>query len=392
MFGLKSKKAKNGGNSSMTLKEVTRHMNKFRLPLSLVFTPTNLAVEKKKFLESSTYNPQFKYEVVRNTNEDIISKIEDVTEISDVDPRISDFYVQLIQDKIQTHRLMEAVGQNDEFTKLAIEKFGFPSYKLFRNACIAIRTKGRSYDVISAEKIKKEGYLEYEKISEVFNVVFDTFGLDNWRLAKSRKIRKNGVKMGLKKKSVYVDPGIKKRPSDLKKTIVHEIGTHVFRHLNGLETGYHAFSKPNTNSYLNVEEGLAMYNEEKFGYLKFSHLRERALLVWMIQIGKDMSFRQLYNALSVALPPRTAFNLVLRVKRGLGDTSQPGIYPRDYAYFRGFRRVRRVMEKKPYMYELLYAGKIDLKQTKWVEEGLLKKPKYVPSKEMFDKAFKKAGI
>ncbi|MBD3329443.1 DUF1704 domain-containing protein [Candidatus Dojkabacteria bacterium] len=391
MFGIKNKKAKTVNSKSMTLEKVTRHLNKLRLPLSLVFTPVNLASEKKKFLEASTCNPQFKYEIVKNSNNEIIESIKDVGEISDVDPRISDFYVELIRDKIQTHELMTAVGDNKRFTEIAIDKFGMPSYKLFRNACIAIRTHGRSYNLANSEKVKNEEYLGFKEIKDVFEKSFQAFGLDDWKLAKSKKIRSNGVKMGLKKKSVFVDPNIRKRPSDLKKTIVHEIGTHVFRHLNGLETGYHALSKPNVNTYLNIEEGLAMYNEEMMGYLRFSHLRERALLVWLIQIGQTMSFRDLYNALSVALPPKTSFNLVLRVKRGLGDTSKPGIYPRDYAYFRGFRRVRRMMERKPYMYELLYAGKIDFKQTKWVEEGLIKKPKYVPSKEAFRKVFKQIG-
>jgi hypothetical protein len=44
------------------------------------------------------------------------------------------------------------------------------------------------------------------------------------------------------------------------------------------------------------------------------------------------------------------------------------------------------------MYEKFYAGKIDYKRTRWVDEGLLPKPKIVPTKEMWKEIFKKAGV
>jgi hypothetical protein len=44
------------------------------------------------------------------------------------------------------------------------------------------------------------------------------------------------------------------------------------------------------------------------------------------------------------------------------------------------------------LYPLLYAGKIDFKQCDWVREGLIPKAEIVPSKEMWNKIFKKVGI
>ena len=44
------------------------------------------------------------------------------------------------------------------------------------------------------------------------------------------------------------------------------------------------------------------------------------------------------------------------------------------------------------MYDKLYAGKIDFKQTKWVDDGLLKKPDIVPTKELWKDIFKKVNL
>ncbi|OGC44127.1 hypothetical protein A3J98_02265 [candidate division WS6 bacterium RIFOXYC1_FULL_33_10] len=92
------------------------------------------------------------------------------------------------------------------------------------------------------------------------------------------------------------------------------------------------------------------------------------------------------------LPPKSAFSVTYRVKRGLGDTSYPGIYCKDIVYFRGFRKVKKQLEKDKSLYEKLYAGKIDFKQCEWVDDGLIPKAGIVPSKELWKGIFKKAGI
>ena len=76
------------------------------------------------------------------------------------------------------------------------------------------------------------------------------------------------------------------------------------------------------------------------------------------------------------------------VKRGLGDTSFPGIFAKDVIYFRGFRRVRKKLLDDVSLYKKLYAGKIGFQQVKWVDEGLIKMPTLLPKKEVFDKIFK----
>ena len=380
------------GKSALTLDEVTELLQQLQIPLSLVFTPTNLKEEKKKFFNSDSYEPIFDYRVVKNRNEDIFRELANVKLISDVDPRISDFYINLIESKKLASDLMHSVGNNDLVTELSLKKYRAPSATLFRNSARVLRGKLDKYDVRINKKIDRGDKLNYEQIEKVFNVAFETLGLDGWSVAASKNISKNGIKVGIKRKQILVDSNIIKSEFKLKKTLVHEVGTHVLRSINGFETGFPALGNANLSSYLDIEEGLATWNEESMGYLTDRWLKKKAGMVWAIYLGEDLSFRKVYDALSGTFLKYSSWDIAYRVKRGLGDTSYPGIYGKDVVYFRGFRKVKRILEKDPTMYEKLYAGKIDIKRTRWVEEGLLPKARVVPSKEMWQEIFKKAGI
>ena len=126
-MGILDKKKK-----SMTLDEVSTKLEELRLPTALVFTPLNLEVEKKKFFNSDIYSPYFKYRIVKNSNEKILQELSKVEEISDIDPRVSQFYVDLIKSKEQTNELMNAVGNNLRVSEISKERFGIPSEKLYR--------------------------------------------------------------------------------------------------------------------------------------------------------------------------------------------------------------------------------------------------------------------
>ena len=375
----------------MTLEEVTELLRELRIPIALVFTPINLEKEKSKFFNSDTYNPQFEYRIVKNNNQKILKELSSVKNITDVDPRISDFYIDLIEEKERASDLMHAVGNNDLVTDISIERYGFPSTILFNNAARVLRGYTKNYNLV--EYTKNQKFLEHDQIVKIFTTVFEELGLREWSVNESMNIAKQGVKVGVKNREILVYKDITRTPFKLRKTIVHEVGTHVLRAHNGERTGFEALSKPNLSSYLDIEEGLAIWNEMNMGVLTERWLKNRAALVWAIYLGQYMSFRELYNIVLGVLPKKTAFNIVYRVKRGLGDTSYPGIYAKDSAYFRGLRKVMRNLEKEPRLYNELYAGKIDFKQCIWVEEGLIKKPSInPPTKEEWEKIFTKVGI
>ena len=377
---------------SLKLGEVTELLKNFRIPTALVFTPTNLESEKKKFFDNDKYNPVFEYRIVKNKNKEILRQLASVKEISDVDPRISDFYMELIDSKKEADALMNAVGDNESITDISIHRYGKTNDKLFRNAARVLRGKLDSYNVVNEKDVKKGDILYYNDIVPIFNTVFSELGLDDWSVNKSINIAKNGVKVGIKRNEILVDPNIERTKFKLRKTLVHEVGTHALRSYYGMKSGIEAISNANLPSYLDVEEGLATWNENNMGLLTDKWLKNKAALAWAIYIGEDLSFRELYNALLAVLPKYSAFDVTYRVKRGLGDTHDRGIYSKDVVYFRGFRMVRKKLEENPRLYNELYAGKITFKQCEWVEDGLIPMPMNVPDKGKWLEIFKKAGI
>ncbi len=375
----------------MTLDEITELLKELKIPISLVFTPINLEKEKSKFFNSDTYNPQFEYRIVRNKNEKILKEISNVREITDVDPRISDFYISLIEEKTKASELMHAVGNNDLVTDISIERYGMPSTILFKNAARVLRGCTEGFNIVKYPKDPE--ILDYDDIDKIFLKVLEELGLREWSVEKSINIKSKGIKIGTKRKEILMDKDITRSGFKLRKTIVHEIGTHILRAYNGERTGFEALSKPNLPGYLDVEEGLALWNEMYVGALTERWLKMRAALVWAVYLGRYLTFRELYNVVLGVLPKKTSFDVVYRVKRGLSDTSYPGIYTKDIVYFRGLRKVMKRISKEPKLYFNLYAGKIDFDQCDWVEEGLIKKPTIIPpTREEWEKVFKKVGI
>jgi hypothetical protein len=222
--------------------------------------------------------------------------------------------------------------------------------------------------------------------------VFEDLGLEGWSFEKSKAIQSGGFRTAVKTKRVMVDPEVEVSAEKIRKTIVHEVGTHALRGHNGFETGYEVFGKPNLPSYLDDEEGLAMYNEEQYGLLRSIDLKKRAAYVFAIYLSQNMSFRQIYDAVHALSPRKSAFDVTFRIKRGLSDTSKPGCYSKDQVYLRGFLKLRRRLEKDVVGYKYMYAGKIPYKYIYLVEEGIIPKPKVVPDKMLFKKIFKEFGL
>jgi hypothetical protein len=375
----------------ISLEEVTNKLALLRLPISFSITPLNLESEKEKFFNSDIYNPQFVYKKETNENEKILKELSRIKEILDVDPRISSFYVKLINDKKEANDLYNSIGNNEKLSELSTKKYGTPSDILFNNASLTLRKKLKKYSFVDEKNVNKK-MLDSATIKNSLRVALDEFGLFDWKVIDSKNISKNRIRSGVKSREIYVDPDIKRSSFSTKRAIIHEIGTHTLRAYNGFLSGFDALGKANISNYIDTEEGLVLVNTEKYGYLKYSHFKNIALMTVAIKLGYSLTFRQLYEYLLTHVKSQDAFKITYRVKRGLTDTSLPGIYGRDVVYFRGFRKVKKEIEKDSSLYDKLYAGKIGIDMVNWVDDGLINKASIVPNKEIFEKIFRKAGI
>lgn len=376
----------------MSYSEISDLLAQISTPLSLYLVPLNLKEEREKFFESSDYNPQFRYRTPNNKNAAIFSSLQGITEVTGVDPEIGKFVLSVIESKNQASDLLYSIGKGEDFIRISNDRFGIPSYQLFVRACKILRRSYGDIKLVARNEKLKDRILKYDDVVKVFSKVFEIVGLSDWSIEKSKAIVAGGFRTAAKTRRILVDPGVEISAEKLRKTLVHEVLTHALRASNGFATGFEAFGKPNVPEYLDVEEGLAMYNEEKYGVLRDIDVRRRAALVYAIYLSQSMSFRQVFNAIRSLYPKNNAFDVIYRVKRGLGDTSQPGCYTKDAAYLRGFLNVRKELTKDALTYKYLYAGKLSLKHLSLVEEGVLPKPKVVPTKELVEKAFHETGL
>lgn len=376
----------------MSLNEVTEIMSRVVTPLGLYLMPINLEAEREKFWNSSDYNPQFKYRKVVNSNAQVFEDLCRLEEVTGVDPEISKFIIEVIKHKKQAANLLKAIGCDEDFVRISHERFGVPSYSLFRKACCILRRNYKGFSLVETNVQLRKKIFGFAELVPIFEKTFEMLGLDDWSIDKSKAIISSGFRTLVKTRRVMVDPDIKISAEKLRKTIIHEVATHALRGHNGFMTGYEVFGKPNLIEYLDDEEGLAVYNEERYGVLKDFHLRKSAGLVYAIYLGKDFSFRSTFNAIRGVFPKKTAFDLVYRVKRGLSDTSRGGCYTKDVVYLRGFLKIRQRLRNDTIGYRNMYAGKIPMDYLYLVEEGIISKPKVVPSQELIDKIFDECGI
>jgi hypothetical protein len=377
----------------LTYKEYWDFMDQIATPHALYLVPTNLEEEKQKFFDSGTYNPQFKYRKSnKKKNFDVLNRLSELEEITDVDPELSKYFIEVISAKKQSAQLLDSIGDDEKFPVISKERFGYPSKYLFYKTGKFLRRRYGDIEISSRSKELKDKKLQYGDVIKIFQKVFEVLGLDDWSIEASKSIASGSFRTAAKTKRVMVDPKIVTNGERIKKTIVHEVMTHALRANNGYSTGYGTFGRPNLVEYLDTEEGLAMFNEEVFGVLRDIDLKRRAAQVYGIYLSDTMSFREVWNAMSSVYPKRNAFDTVLRVKRGMSDTSRPGGYNKDISYLRGFLKVRKFLKDNDLGYKYLYAGKIPLDKLYLVEEGILSRPQVVPSKDAVKSMFRQIGL
>lgn len=180
------------------------------------------------------------------------------------------------------------------------------------------------------------------------------------------------------RRQVRVNPAARFRDSDRIGLVAHEIDVHVTRGENGRDQPLHLFSTGLARS-LGTEEGLAILAEERVGTLSASFLPRQALVAEAVLAAGELGFRGLYEWLQPRAGGLGAWQIALRVKRGLGEPAAPGVYAKDTVYLRGFRRVRGWLAAGGDM-SALYVGKVGVDHPvgDWLAAGWVR-PRSVPA-------------
>lgn len=259
--------------------------------------------------------------------------------------------------------LITAIGTT-KFPAISARIHPLPSKALVREATQMLEQP-------LGEKPEKVGLMDaYRDLQKAI----DQLGIP-WRVQKINMIASASVMPS--QRLVYLKRKMRFSKRYIERLKIHEIGTHAVRAENGrlqpLKVFLHGLA-----GYLPTEEGLAVYNEERFGLLDPAVLRTYAGRVVAVNLARNRSFTQIVEALSQYMSEKKAITLALRAKRGVRHGGQRGGYTKDTAYLKGFFMLK-AYEESGGDFTPLYIGKVGLQHLPLLEkmDGLVA-PKYFP--------------
>lgn len=346
-----------------------------KLPF-LGMNPLNTVSERKKFFKNPSYNPVLRYAKPSVVSEKTFGKAEAIDLKESV---INKLLLEKLEKFKKTNAMLQSLG-SEEFMFFSKEIFGKPSDELVSKA----------YKILEKEAYKEKESITSKQVVNVIRKVFEDLELRNW-LVSMKKMPANAAVV-VSRKKVYIKKNFVFPKSFLKRVLVHEIGTHVFRAINGEKQPYKIF-RTGLPGYLMTEEGLAVNAEEINDCLKINTLRIYAGRVLAVHLALQTGFRQVFDELKKYFNDYLAWRITLRSKRGLIDTSKPGAYTKDYLYLHGYYEVKKYLEKNKIKgLKNLYYGKIGLEHVPLIKEiDGLKEPEVVPTSKKFRKVLKEVG-
>ena len=339
--------------------------------------PINVSTEKARFFESTTYNPQFQYDVGQSAREQLLANeihhqddglLAEATRILDV---ASAQYgtgrvLQTLESQVGTALLSleEAdIFLNQYLADTKMDSFCCVKWASLPNSATFVNCRSVSYARFKA----KHAYFEEENLDASKHYLFVSKHLERTREGFAR-------------------------------LAAHEIGTHLVRRVNeelqpwNFMRKHFCLRKPlETREDLQTEEGLATINEVLC--TPDQYLTQSALNYVAVVMAKQFSFREVYNKLAQYVScPQRRWRICLIVKRGCRDTSFPGGDGKAQTYFEGAVKILRRIDSLDI--DLLYCGKVAVDQHSVIERVVRRRGLTLPgfvnqSKELYRRRLQK---
>ncbi|MCB9359116.1 DUF1704 domain-containing protein [Candidatus Woesearchaeota archaeon] len=311
--------------------------------------PSNLEEEKEKFFRSDTYNPNFKY----MPDNEPLDRIENILSDMKIDNSgIGIIFESKRKELFNIVQMLKSMGTR-KFTEYSKALYGEPDDKLVQLA----------WKLITLHDEPENTFISTSQVLIRLEHAMQKYGFD-WKVKEKEMASRACV--SIKSKTLMIKKDSFFTSKFVNRLIVHEIGTHIMRHENGMQQPYKIFSD-GTNGYLTTEEGLAVLNEELHNCLTKATLKTYAARVIAVHKAMKCTFRETYNYLVPYVGKHNAFEITLRAKRGLGNTFFPGGFTKDHLYLKGYCEVKRYLNSGGSL-QRLYYGKIGLKDIETVEK------------------------
>lgn len=335
--------------------------------------PINRSEERTRFEQNFSlgepYNPQFKYRQVPEGLGDSLRQF-----ICEIRPDRTSWEYLLYKDAKRMLDTLETVSTHDpaQITSVSIAFDGLPTKELVKDAYEALSAaEGIAHEVETLAAVDA---------AQIMREALDSVHLDDWEIIIDDVMNANMMVRSVDRK-IKIRKEKKFSLHAIKRLLVHEIGTHVFRYTNGASQNLHLL-RLGLSGYMMTEEGMATYHEEKHGLRDLVTSRRYALRVIAAHLSLTQSFFDVFTQIIKFTDFNDAFEIVARSKRGFADTAQYGSHIKDKVYFEGFKRVSVHLNDRPQDYPLLMSGKVSVDMLSPLadlrESGLFVEPHYLP--------------
>jgi len=329
----------------MNLNNVDSLLYKISKDISLSeIAPINLKEEKKCFFKDNKYNPEFEYNKINSSYSEYL---DELSSLKFEDDLLSGLYKDKVSEMINHIKMFNNKGKK-AFTNFSIKKYGQPSKELLSEARKILSKSSTRINTPAASISTKFAINKFKKVLDKLNFKWEVSAED---IVPNALVNPTKRKLIIKKDYKFTN-------RQLNRFIAHEIYTHVLRAECSMIQPYKLFLI-GLKDYIATEEGLAMYKEKKAGVLDERILKGYAGRVLAIDIALKKGFRQTYNFLRKFYSRDQSWDLTLRVKRGLTDTSKAGAFTKDLIYLKGYLQVNNFI-KNPSTLRLLHYGKIGI--------------------------------
>lgn len=330
--------------------------------------PSNLMEERERAQNDPLYNPVFQY----NPNPEDLSEIETrLSQLAIDESPLGLLFKKKRRELLQRITLIRSRGDARLFTDASCALFGQPTSALLTGAQTIMQSRS-ACDMPDPES----SWLTAGEVQGKFEEILTQYGLDGWKVV----VRERTVaRCTVGGQTITLRGGIMFPPSDVLGLIAHEIETHVLTAENGEHQPFTMF-RTGFAHYLDTQEGLAIYNQNRI--LSSHHEKRlgavRSLLGVAYALEHGFADTRRYLIEQLGYSPEKALNKVMDIKRGIGDTSEPGAFTKGIVYYRGLRAIEHFVENGGDL-KRLYVGKIALEDLDIVEAiAGVKKPVLLP--------------
>ncbi len=326
--------------------------------------PINEIEEKKTFFKDPQYVPRFKYNDIPSGLTALASRL---SELECGNDELGMLYAGVRDSFLAKIAILQNRGNSEIVLHHAKSLFGEVDDVLLASA---LEILARPFvDGAAAER-----NISSVQLKEIFEQELKAMKLDDWSVELSPRFL---ISVIIPQKALSVTQDRFFSAKEARRLVVHEIGAHVIRAVNGAMQPYKIFSI-GTPQYSATEEGVAVFSEYLTDLLDENAMRNYAGQVVGVRAAREgMSFRETYFHLKeTGIEDARAWRIAVRAHRGGG-------LARDHIYLKGYLELKELFKNDRSDLPYLFAGKVNASDVglvkRLIKDGELRDLDYVPS-------------